>query len=349
MQTKNEIYQNWKVGQLAKANEFYADPFSKAILAEDLIAYKHKALIGGSVNSILLGVNRYQSKADAYDDMINFKPNESKFVFRRGHWAEDFIANEFSRIIKCKVLDGTEIDGTKKGRAWSFAQIDKLLPDGTPVEIKTANFNTDSLDGEKEWGKGCDINNHGLVVVEDSLIPVEYYVQCQKQLWATDKDYMYLCAWLMNEVKIRVYIIRRDDEIIQQILDSEDDFLFNHVIPQVPYEKDILPLENTVDEKPDTVYADNLFLDTLSEYKQVQAELSEKKKQADELSNKLKDLIGEHKEVIDNDGNKLASLTTVKTKRFNTAKLKDDLPAIYIQFLSESESSRLTIAKDKKK
>ena len=71
--------------------------------------------------------------------------------------------------------------------------------------------------------------------------------------------------------------------------------------------------------------------------------MSDLKKEQDDLSEKIKAMFGEHKEVIDAKGNVLAKLTTTITKRFNTTKFKGENADLYKKYLTESKSQRLYV------
>lgn len=342
--TNQEIYKAWAKEQKAKAFEFYKDPFTGKMPDCNAIAYMHKTHIGGSTNSAILGVNRYNDINGAYNDMLTFSENKDAFALRRGHYLEKFVADEFSAITKLKNNYGVTLFDEKHNREWSMAQIDFLLDDDTPLEIKTATWNKDFDNNSKDFGKGCEFNDKGELITEDDLIPIEYYIQCQKQMYLADKPYMWLCVYIMTELKVRIFKIKRDDKTIQKILDSEDDFLFNHIIPQVPYkQEEVKTLEPVQEGDVDAVYTDETMNELLQQYKEKSALMSDLKKEQDNLSEKIKAMFGEHKEVIDAKGNVLAKLTTTITKRFNTTKFKAENAKLYKDYLTESKSQRLYV------
>lgn len=351
MQTDTDlqnIYQEWKKKQEPLARSFYADPFTGKVPDFNKISYLHTFHLGGTVDAVLLGVSRYATRQDAYNNMKDFKEHESKFVFDRGKALEPFVAQQFSKLTRIPHQEGITVDGTEFGCDWSFAQVDFLAKDKdglVPLEIKTAAMNGKYEDGDRVWGKGCEFNSSGELLVEDDTIPIEYFIQCQKQLWLTKSQYMYLCVWLTFETRVRVFKIYRNEKVISQIIEGEKDFLFNHVIPGIPYPEEDVALKDEVNE--DVVYADQEFLYILQEYQRMSSEINELTKHKNELSKQIKAMMGEHSEVCDVNGKKLCQLTKFKVRDFDEQALKDNEPDVYRRYVIEKESSRFSVAKSK--
>lgn len=345
-----KTYNEFKEAQIKKATEFYADPFTGNIPEYNKISFVHTYSIGGTVDSQILGVNHYQSKHDAYDNMINFKEHENKFVFARGKFLEPFVADQFALLTRKKVKAGITLDGSEFGCPWSFAQVDFLCEDDKqliPLEIKVSTVNYNDEDGDRVWGKGCEFNVHGTLLVEDEQIPMEYYIQTQKQLWLAKKDYMYLAVWLTFETKIRVFVIHRNEKVINEIIEAEKDFLFNHVIPQIPYEEVDNSLKNEVEDNANAVYADEEFTDLYDRYVEVNKTYTQAKKENDALSKQLKEMMGEYDVVVNAQGAKLCSVTHIQSRRFDLEAFKNDNPELYTEYLTLSDSTRFNIAKRK--
>ena len=345
-----EQYAKWKEAQQARAKEFYADPFTGDIPEYNKISYLHTFNIGGTVDSQILGVNHYQSKHDAYDNMINFKEHENKFVFARGKFLEPFVAKQFELLTRKKVKEGITLNGDDYGCPWSFSQIDFLCEDEKktiPLEIKVSTVNYNDEDGDKVWGKGSEFNANGVLLLEDEQVPMEYYIQCQKQMWLYGSHYMYLAVWLTFETKIRVFVIHRNEKVISEIIDAERDFLFNHVIPQIPYEEVDKTLDEPVENVANAVYADEEFRDLYDRYVEVNKTYTQAKKENDSLSKQLKEMMGDYEVVIGADGTKLCSVTHIQSRRFDLDKFKNDNPELYTEYLSLNDSTRFNIAKRK--
>lgn len=343
MTDKVQAYTEWKEEQSHKALEFFADKETLQIPERDKIAYLHTLSIGGSMDSSLLGLSKWNTPADVYDSFFNFKHSEDKFVFDRGHALEGFVADQFQKLTHIEVKDGITLDGSKFGCPWAFAQIDRTVEDGTPLEIKIATYNTSDEDG-KEWGNGCKFNDSGNLLIVDDQIPKAYFCQCQKQLWLSEKEEMYLASWLVSENRIRVYIIQRNEDFIQLIKETEEDFLFNHVIPQVPYPLDVEPLAKEFEEN--SVFADAEVLSAVDKLREITSKISALTKDKKELSELLKKKINGYDCCVNDKGEKLYTLSHYNVKRFNSERLLNEFPE-FASFYDEAEQERLTICKKK--
>lgn len=342
--TKNDTYKKWADKQREEALNAFVSEITGEIPENRTVEYYHKLFVGGSTDAVLLGLSPYATPNDAYNTMYDMTPQSDKFVFRYGHYMEKFIATEFQRITHIPVKDGVTL--FDKDRAWSMAQIDYLLDDETPLEIKTTFMNLKGDDGEKLWGKGCEFNEHGQIVYEDDTIPPYYYVQCQKQLYITGKDFMYLACLISAEDGIRIYKIHKNEEIIAKIIEAEDDFIFNHVIPRVPYvEKEIRPLE-TVDEHQSSCYATEEFITMLRELQQLQKEKNEIAKRVECFTDAIREYLGEHNEAVDAQGNMVVKQTSQSRLTLDVIALKNDHADIVANYYHDKPiASKITINK----
>ena len=341
---KKEIYREWLKTQKEKADKAFVSEITGVVPANNEVEYLHKLYVGGSTDAVILGVSPFATPNDAYNTMLDMTKQEDRFIFRYGHFMEKFIAEEFERITRLKVYKGLTL--FDKEREWSMAQIDFVLEDDTPLEIKTAFMNTKDSDGEKKWGKGCEFNINGELLFADDKIPVYYFIQCQKQLYLADKDFMYLACLISAEVGIRIYKIERNEEIIKKIISAEDDFIFNHVIPEKPYlEKEIKGLDS-VDEHPSSCYATCDFIELVKEMNKLQAEKIEISKKVDAFSDAIREYLGEHQEAVDSKGKLVIKQTKQTRLSLDTAALKNDHADIVSQYYVEKPiASKLTINK----
>lgn len=312
------------------------------------IPWMHMTRIGGTACSAILGVNKWKTATQLYDEMtgvIDTSVDVDNFVFARGQACEGFVAQQAGKLLGKDVVFGDMFFDPE--RPWSMAQVDaQVKEDGTPVECKCVSFNNVTEDG-KEWGKGCVFGDAGVIVKEDDLIPVAYFMQCQKQLALTEKPFMYLAAWLTFENRVRLYVIHRNDEMIKQIKDAEDDFLFNHVIAGVrpPVVEAQPPVEveaGKAIEETDELRA------LVKDYREVRSEIDERKSTLEDLRQKIERLMGDASLVKDASGRKVVSRTSYTTTRFNSTSFKKDHADLYGQYLSESKSMRFTVTNEDK-
>lgn len=349
-------YFAWQQSQIQKATEVFSDPFSdenNGIIPEFDIAFKHTHFLGGTSDSVLLGKNPYKSKAELYEEIINPQIQENKFVFMRGKFAEEFVARSFEVLTHQKVVDGIEVYGKHDVNPYSMAQIDRLIALGNekyiPLEIKTSTFKRDEEDG-KGWGTGCKFNDYGDLIFVDSKIPEYYYIQCQKQMWLYGvEDYMYLAAWITSENQIRVYQIHRNDDVIEQIKQAEEDFMFNHLIPNIPPEVEEVTLNIDYDEENNAL-VDSSFIDLAKEYQDLSKQATKLDKQKKDLAEQIKKLMGESTKAVSFHGEVVCTLTKQERTTLDTKALANEHPDLVKQYYKTTEvAPRLTIKLPKEK
>lgn len=344
--TKPELYNVWAERQKAQFRDKFSDE-TGYIKDELVIPFLHLTHIGGSTTPAIMGVSKWETAAQVYDKMtgaIDTSIPVHNFVFDRGHACEHFVAEQAAKVLHLRLDTGYTL--YDQLRPWSMAQIDSFLwvgNDTVPCEIKCVSFNNATSDG-KEWGNGCIINDNGTIVQEDDLIPVAYYIQCQKQLMVTNGQYMYLAAWLTFENHVRIYVINRDEEMIEAIKKAEDDFLFNYVIAGKR------PAEVEIKDEPEIIKGKTMDVterlqELLDDYHALEEEVNPKKKQLDGIKEHISELMGNAAILVDAEGKKLVTKTTVSTSRFNSTKLKNDDAELYAKYLTTTNSTRLTIKK----
>lgn len=343
-EAKLKLYYDWAREQKRKLTGAFSDDNGE-LKQELIIPYLHLTHIGGSTVPAIMGVSKWETAAQVYDKMtgaIDTSVVPDNFVFERGHACEPFIREQAGKLLKLEPEVGNVL--YDPDRPYSMTQIDSYMGAGhIPCEIKCVSFNNATSDG-KEWGNGCVINDNGEIIKEDDLVPVAYYIQCQKQMYMTKWKYMFLAAWLTFENRIRIYVINRDDDVIKQIIDAEDNFLFNNVIAGVrPAEVEIKEDVDVVKGKAMTTTA--RLDELLAKYHELEQEVSPKKKELDVIKDQISELMADANVLVDENGNKLVTKSTVASSRFNTTKFKNDNAELYAQYLTTSNSVRLTIKK----
>lgn len=315
----------------------------------DIISYLHKTHVGGSDAGALLGVSKWNTAASIYDRMMSdeIENGEDNFVFARGHACEGFVGQQAGKLLHMKVTPGALYTDLPV-RPWSIGQVDAFIgEDKIPLEIKVATFNVATDDG-KTWGRGSVINENGEIAKEDDLIPPEYFLQCQKQMYFTHKEYMYLAAWLTFENRVRIYVIHRDPELIQKIIKAEDDFIFNNVLAGVrPDETSPAEDAQETHDKSKVYEADEAFSNLVHEYNELNHKTKELKERMEDIKTSLAHSMNDCGTAVNKDGKKLLSITEVKTQRFDSKKFSAEHADLYGQYLKETFGGfRFTFAKE---
>lgn len=339
-ENKLALYAKWRQEQIERFNLDEKDETS-----HNKLIFNHKTTLGGTADSVLLKCSPWRTLPQLYEEIIGDFHLEQKAKMRMGILLEgevrDTLANE---ILHAKVVDKDLFLSPDEGRPWSSCQVDSVIEyqgKTIPCEIKTTGRRG------KDWGKGSEIDSLGNIVKEGNQIPIYYYVQCQKQLWATGKEFMFLfcreLAWCIDSV----YVIKRDDEIIDAILKAEDDFMFNNLIPRVP------PVEEKKEEIEAVVNEGAYTSDDIVRDCELLAELN---KQYDELSEQIS-IVKAHileeakgyKSITNKNGEVLATISSVKGRStFDSKTFKKDNPELYKKYVKENDSVsyRLNLSKN---
>jgi len=296
---------------------------------EEWLEWRKQGL-GGSDIATICGLNKYKSPIELW--MEKTGQIESKPAGEAAYWGnvmEPIVRNEFSLRTNLNVR---LVHSILKHPIHTFmlANLDGEVDD--PVcgkcvfEAKTA-----SVYKLNEW--------------EDS-IPEGYMLQIQHYMYVTGYKRTFI-AVLIGGNQFKYKTIERDDELIDMIIKLETNFwdyvisnttppmdgseasseLLNRLYPEGKNKlKIVLPLEA------------NDLITQFELGKQKEKEASEMK---DEAANKLKAILGANELGCINNRN--VTWKSLITERFDSKKLRSDIPDIYNKYLSKSSSRRFTI------
>lgn len=217
---------------------------------EDQYAIARKKTLGASDTSVYLGLNKYTSVTELINTKKNLMvtPEERKIKeivsVRKGYDLEPLILKKFSELTGETVIKpphmyqhpeqlqlSVNFDGVvrKTDRLNRFLGVfvdgvDSLIP----VEAKYV-----TTAGDKFYGKNPDfmqaaaisiperspnVIEHCNKIAEQIGIPPYYYSQVQQQIFFTGAPYGLLVALFEKDWELRIYLVKRDEFIINQIL-----------------------------------------------------------------------------------------------------------------------------------
>ncbi len=173
--------------------------------------------IGGSDAAAVIGLNRYRTPMEVYADKLGaLPPKEDTEAMRMGRDLEEYVARRFCEETGKKVRRVTK---TIRNADFPFAH---------------ANIDRGVV-GEKA-GLECKFSNSmSLKRYKNGEFPEEYYTQCVHYLAVTGWDRWYLTVAIAG-VGIKIFIIERDDEEANALMNAERDFWYNHVLKGIPPE-----------------------------------------------------------------------------------------------------------------
>lgn len=173
-------------------------------LAERLEA--RRAWVGASDVPAILGISQYATAADVYWAKVAQLDGFETPATERGRYMERGILDWFEAQIGEPLT--RDVTVRCESEPLIVSQLDGRLADGTPVEAKTAAV-------DAEWGDECT-----------DQIPDSYIAQAQTQLLCTGADICHVPALVagFKSLEFRRYVVRRNDDIIEAIVDHVRDF-----------------------------------------------------------------------------------------------------------------------------
>lgn len=304
---------------------------TKDMSSEDWLKLRRNS-IGGSDAGAILGFNKYESPYSLYCKKVYPETFEEDLsdneAIHFGNVLEDVVAKEFSERTGKKVRKHNKMMYHEEYDFMS-ANVDRVvIGEKALLECKTANQYKES-----EW--------------KDGNVPASYMAQCYHYLAVTGLEKAYI-AVLIGGQKFVWTEIERDDEVINEIIESEKEFWFNHVMKQIPPETDdteatskalneLWEVTNgnvlTIDEEQNARFKAMISIDK---------QIKELEKEKRGHQNKLKELLGDNE--LGQTYNYKATWKPQTRKSVDTKRLKEEQPKIYEQYMKESKSRVLKIS-----
>ena len=289
--------------------------------------------IGGSDVGAIMGVNQYKTAFNIYLEKTEpiIDVGKQSEAARQGTDFEDYVAMRFTEETGKKVRrDNRHL--IHKDYPFMVANIDRrVVGENAILECKTVTpYNS------KEW--------------EGEEVPASYMLQCQHYMAVTGADKVYL-AYLIFSTKFDYREIKRDEELIDIIIEAEKEF-WKMVQNKTPPALDgSSAAEKWVNEKykkvneGETINLDSSWRDLLNQRKELKEYRDDVDKQIKEIENQLKQNI-KNAEYANAPGYSI-SYKSVSQKRPDSSKLKALLKDEYEDYLKETTSRRLVIKEEK--
>lgn len=289
--------------------------------------------IGGSDVGAIMGVNQYKTAFNIYLEKTEpiIEVEKQSEAARQGTDFEDYVAMRFTEETGKKVRrDNRHL--IHKDYPFMVANIDRrVVGENAILECKTVTpYNL------KEW--------------EGEEVPASYMLQCQHYMAVTGAEKVYL-AYLIFSTKFDYREIKRDEELIDIIIEAEKEF-WKMVQDKTPPALDgSSAAEKWVNEKykkvneGETINLDSSWKELLNKRKELKEYKDSVDKEIKEIENQLKQNI-KHAEYANAPGYSI-SYKSVSQKRPDSSKLKALLKEEYEDYLKETTSRRLVIKEEK--
>ncbi|MCR5322022.1 MAG: YqaJ viral recombinase family protein [Lachnospiraceae bacterium] len=296
---------------------------------EEWLNWRRKG-IGGSDVAALLGISKWKSPVELWLEktgQVTDLPADNE-AMQWGRIMEPVIRQHFKEVTGKNVIEIHAIMQHPKHK-FMLADVDGITVDdsGDPavLEIKTA-----SEYKRAEW--------------EDGL-PVYYNSQCQHYLAVTGLEKAYV-AVLIGGNTFKLYEIDADKEVQRMLIKVESDFwkmVKNGTRPNIDG-------SNASKELLDKTYAGGCMdafelpeeaVAYITGYIEASEQEDTAKAKKQELSNKLKEMMGDHEKALC--GDHAVSWTTVVSERLDTKALKENEPDVYGRYVKTSTSRRFSV------
>lgn len=288
--------------------------------------------IGGSDVGAILGVNKYKTPFQIYLEKTQEikEVQESSEAAYWGTELEDMVAREFAKRTGKKVRRDTKHFASEK-YPFMVANIDRrVVGEKAILECKTVN-----QFGAKEW--------------EGEEIPASYLVQVQHYIYVTGAEKAYI-ACLIGGQKFIWKEMKRDDELIEMIINAEKDFwkLVEEKTPPAldgssAAEKYLKERFKDVQEGT-KVALDSEHKEMIEEYLNLKEQIKELKQETKALENSLKLKIGDNE--VGYIDNFLVNWRGYLRTSIDSEKLKEEQPEIYDKYLKKSKYRKFEIKEE---
>ena len=302
--------------------------------------------LGGSDIGAILGLSKFRTPLQVWQEKVGQPMVKiDSLPLRFGSFAEDFVAQEYSRTTGLSTVMHPGIFSHLE-HPYLTGHIDRfILQDNTNLFDEAGNLNTRKLlecktanpYAKDEWGE-----------IGSDEVPMSYLVQCAWYMLLTGCTQADL-AVLFSNADFRIYQIEQDKELEQLHLDKAMHFWQEHVVAKIPpapiNESDCKRLYlQSKDKKSVEVNKD--LLSQLAELPLLNQQLS----MCEDHINQIKLAVMQQMadaEMLTHQGKILATWKSPKPSfRLDTKKLSEDHPELASQYQLPVANSRRLVIKD---
>lgn len=200
---------------------------------------EHREFIGGTGAAALAGVNppNWSQPIDVYLEMTGqAPPRKPSTMMSMGHLMEPLVAALFTEATGIGLRRHTRAVRSRR-YPWAGGHLDRFAADGSVFEAK---WGMRADEWGPSWRRDERPGDEADVLWppdEGTRAPLRYVVQVQHYLAVTERGRAYL-AVLLGYGDFRWYVVPRDEAMIATLMEIEERFMREHVVPRVPPEPD---------------------------------------------------------------------------------------------------------------
>ena len=187
--------------------------------------------IGGTDIGKLLGVSAYGNAADVYARIVLGIDSPKNAAMARGIAVEPIIRERYKAQHGAEMLQWVSAPVIFDHEQYSYMT---CSPDDVTTELVLCEYKSVSNWAERSWSEGP---------------PIHYVLQCAHNLCVANLDVCHLYAAFGEDRAdgfaigyCETYVIERDQELENTIIDACTQFWTDHVLPKVP--PDLKPIKN---------------------------------------------------------------------------------------------------------
>lgn len=287
-----------------------------------------KTGIGGSDAGAVCGLNPYASAMSVFLDKTTEAPGmEDNEAMRQGRDLEEYVARRFCEAAGLKVRRSNMMYRSTE-HPFMIADVDRLIVgQDAGLECKTASaYHAD------QW--------------KDGQIPPHYLIQCLHYMAVTGKRTWYIAAVILGR-EFQYARIDWDGQLIENLIKVEEEFWNRHVIPGIMPAPDGSKACDEVLErcfgKAQRGPAVRLvgFDERLARRDMLLRQIKELEREQKQIDQEIK-LYMKECETAFSDRYRI-TWKNVESARLDSARMKEERPDIYRDFLNVTASRRFTV------
>lgn len=283
--------------------------------------------VGGSDAGAVCGLNPYRTAMQVYQDKISDEIEDiDNEAMRQGREFEDYVARRFTEATGKKVRRANVMFYDEK-HPFMLADVDRMIVgENAGLECKTASpYMAD------KW--------------EDGKIPMSYQLQCYHYMSVCNAEAWYIAVLIYGR-EFKFYRLERDEQIIADLIQIEQNFWENHVLKRIMPDPDGSKVaDSVIAEYFKNARAESIPLNGFNEKLKRRQELVEVMERMDtekkQIEQELKMYLGEA-ETAENEHYRV-SWKAVCTNRMDEKRLKEEQPEIYAKYRKQTMSRRFTV------
>lgn len=293
---------------------------------EDWLRYRKQG-IGGSDAGSICSLNPYRTAMQVYydktSDDIEDIDNEA---MKQGRELEEYVARRFSEETGKKIRRANAMFYDEKN-PFMLADVDRMIVgENAGLECKCV-----SPYMAEHWSH--------------DQIPLSYQMQCYHYMSVCNADRWYVAALIYGR-EFKVYTLERDEEIIANLIQLEEDFWFNNVQKRILPDPDGSKLADSViaeyfKESIDTTIPLQGFDDKLRRREELVVLMDKMESEKRQIEQELKMYMGDAEKAENNLFR--ISWKAVTSNRLDAKTLQEQEPEVYERYLKQTCSRRFIV------